>query len=220
MTNFQETKVQQVTLGEFLKQVREDQKKTLVQASRYTKIKKEYLAALEEGDYRFLPSLVFVKNYLKVYGRFLQLPWPDLEKKLKSEFPIYANSATPPVKVTAHWNRPALFLPRFIYLAVIVIVLAIFFTYMGWQVNNFLQPPPLEISYPPDGLVSAEKVLEVRGQTLPEAQVYINGQEIAVDQKGGFAEVVSLKDGFNDLQILAKTRHSKERIIYRQIIVE
>jgi cytoskeletal protein RodZ len=54
-----------------LKQARLDSGKTLEEISDSLKIRKQYLLALEEGDFQSMPAAVYVKGYLKLYANYL-----------------------------------------------------------------------------------------------------------------------------------------------------
>lgn len=205
------------TLGERLKQTRTELGISLAQASQATKINTQHLQYLEDGDYRHLPSSVYVKNYLKVYCAYLDLDWSRLETLYQNELFLFKKPATP--ARTSHLHKSALFLPKFFYAAGIGMVILILLIYLGVQINNFLEPPYLYIESPVDNLTTTDNFIEVIGKTLPEAQVSINGQESAVDAKGNFRENVSLAPGFNTLQITATTKHHRPQIINKQIIV-
>lgn len=88
------------TVGDILKQAREDKHITLEQASEITKIRLAYLKALEEGDYDKLPSEVYVRGFLRNYAEFLELPVEDVfaffrrDYKRQSEVPSYPTQTT------------------------------------------------------------------------------------------------------------------------------
>ncbi len=65
-------------LGEQLKEARTGKGLTLEEAAAATKIKLEYLRALEEGDYPALPPRAYVKGFLKIYSHYLSLDYPRL----------------------------------------------------------------------------------------------------------------------------------------------
>lgn len=62
------------TLGKYLSSARVAKGLDLHDASRQTRISIQYLKALEEEDFAKLPGSVFVKGFLKNYGKFLGLP--------------------------------------------------------------------------------------------------------------------------------------------------
>ncbi len=220
MTKFNQKNISAPTLGEKLYQVRQAQELSLEEISSKVKVKKEYLEYLEKGQYDLLPSAVFVENYLKVYSQFLHLPWDKVKQVYQEEQLAFKQSPEPPKQSAKHHGRPALLLPKFITLALVFIILLVFFIYLGLQINNFLQPPSLELSSPTDNITIDERFIEVTGKTAPEAQILINNQEIAVDKEGQFNELVSLQPGLNTLEITAKTKHSREQVVYKQIVVD
>ena len=71
------------TLGSLLKNEREKQQKTLEEISNKTKISKSILKAIEEDRHDLLPSLSYVKGFLKLYARELDL---DPEEVIKLYF--------------------------------------------------------------------------------------------------------------------------------------
>ena len=65
------TSFQLRTIGALLKERRKERKLTLGQISEITKIRSEYLKALEESNYDSFPSEVYLKGFLKNYAKFL-----------------------------------------------------------------------------------------------------------------------------------------------------
>jgi transcriptional regulator with XRE-family HTH domain len=61
------------TLGQYLRSARESRGIDLREAAQQTRISYNYLKALEEEDFSRLPGEVFVKGFLKNYGKFLRL---------------------------------------------------------------------------------------------------------------------------------------------------
>lgn len=72
--------------GAHLRRVREYKNVSLERLAFYTKIKPIYLQAIEDMAFSLLPSLVFVKGYVKEYARALKL---DVEKVLNSYLAYY-----------------------------------------------------------------------------------------------------------------------------------
>jgi cytoskeletal protein RodZ len=61
------------TLGQYLRSAREARGIDLHEAAQQTRIGIAYLKALEEEDFSKLPGEVFVRGFLKNYGKYLQL---------------------------------------------------------------------------------------------------------------------------------------------------
>jgi len=62
-------------------------------------------------------------------------------------------------------------------------------------------PPPLTVSFPPDGFMTDSPILEVSGRTESGASVTINGIQAAVGPDGSFSCSIPLRDGANMLNI-------------------
>ena len=61
------------SVGSYLRECRESRGITLEDASRVTRIGKNYLSALEEDRFETLPNPAYVKGFLRAYGIFLGL---------------------------------------------------------------------------------------------------------------------------------------------------
>jgi cytoskeletal protein RodZ len=61
------------SIGETLKDARETQRLSLQQAAQATRIKRDFLQALENDDFAALPGTTYTKGFLRNYGRFLNL---------------------------------------------------------------------------------------------------------------------------------------------------
>ena len=69
------------SLGQYLRSARESRGIDLHDAAQQTRISIVYLKALEEEDFSRLPGQVFVKGFLKNYGKFLRLDESEVMKK-------------------------------------------------------------------------------------------------------------------------------------------
>lgn len=118
------------TLGKYLRDAREALGIDLDEASKQTRIRIVYLKALEEEDFGKLPGDVFVRGFLKNYGKYLLLEESEVMirfEELKSEKAVPAVPAEkePAPSLSGHtWIRKSLVEP-FIWLAVIVIAFVI-----------------------------------------------------------------------------------------------
>ncbi len=63
----------QIEIGQILREAREDLKNSLEDAAKSLRIKKEYLMALEEGNFDSLPGTTYVSGFLKSYTQYLGL---------------------------------------------------------------------------------------------------------------------------------------------------
>jgi len=73
------------SIGQKLKQAREDQRITLEHASESTRIRVPYLKALETDDVSILPSPVQARGFLRNYADYLGLDFDRLLEELRAE---------------------------------------------------------------------------------------------------------------------------------------
>ena len=91
--------------GKFLKKERERRNISLEEISNFTKIKEDYLKAIEEDKYELLPPALYIKGYLNGYARYLALDPKDIVlqyqnflKSLEPPEPVEVQQQVPPPK--------------------------------------------------------------------------------------------------------------------------
>ena len=75
-------------VGARLRAAREARGLTLAQVEEETKIRRRYLAALEENRFDVLPGRVYAKAFLRTYARFLGLDGEELARELQMYHPL------------------------------------------------------------------------------------------------------------------------------------
>jgi cytoskeleton protein RodZ len=116
-------------LGERLRQARISASLTLDSASARTRIKRDFLDALETMDPRGLPSRAYAIGYLRTYANFLGLDAAECVDQFKAEVECDAGRATP----TAPQEKREIQLPRGTIGAVIILGFVI--VGAGWYGN-------------------------------------------------------------------------------------
>ncbi len=71
------------SIGQKLKEAREDKRLTLEKAFEATRIRVQYLQALEADDLSVMPSPVQARGYLRNYAEFLELDVPKLLDEMR-----------------------------------------------------------------------------------------------------------------------------------------
>lgn len=87
--------VNEAGLGSFLKSERERKGLTLEQLAKITKLRIRYVEALEKEDWDKLPSLVFVKGFIKTYTKALGLDYREVIMQFQSSIPVYDDLPRP-----------------------------------------------------------------------------------------------------------------------------
>jgi cytoskeletal protein RodZ len=69
------------SVGQYLRQTREAQGKTIDEVAKATRMSRQIIVALEEDRFSVLPAAVYVKGHLRTYARFLGLGEDDIIHK-------------------------------------------------------------------------------------------------------------------------------------------
>ncbi|MFA5072448.1 MAG: RodZ domain-containing protein [Nitrospirota bacterium] len=123
-----------VTLGKFLREARETRGIDLRDAAQQTRISIAYLKALENEDFSKLPGEVFVRGFLKNYGKFLNLNESEVLRKYAELKPLQALATAAPASpdeeipdVQEEKPRKKILIEPFLWAAGIVLALVLFF---------------------------------------------------------------------------------------------
>jgi transcriptional regulator with XRE-family HTH domain len=119
------------TLGRYLQDARNERGIDLREAAQQTRISIQYLQALESEDFSKLPGEVFVRGFLKNYGKFLSLDESEVmkrygelrQKPAASSSVVQPESSVPAAEKSRSWK---LSVEPFIWAAGIIIVLVVF----------------------------------------------------------------------------------------------
>ena len=223
MTVFKKKEIANKTLGERLKRIREEAGISLEEMEEKIAISKKYINSLEEGRYEDLPGEVYTKSFLKKYSQAVRVNEEKVMKMYEKEENVFRglnkdkkNQYRPPRGKVSF----SPFNPKFFKNGIIVLLILGILVYLGWELTNVISPPKLEVSYPPDKMVTTEKVLTISGQTEKEIKVLVNGKEVYVDTDGRFTEELVLKDGVNIIEISAHKKQGRESKITREILLK
>lgn len=214
----------QPTLGDELKAWREKRGMSTAQISKESNVQEKYIIALEKNDYSEMLEMLYAKNFLKSYLEVLGLKKSKFLKTFENEWQLARKTNEPESGARKLIKSPGLYqmavTPRLlkIFLTSLVGVAIIF--YLGWQINLLLKPPVLELTYPPNDLITTKAQVQIKGSTDPEAIIEINNQEVVTDSLGSFDHTLDLQRGLNIVTIKAWKRHSRSVTYYKKIILE
>ncbi len=208
-------------VGEMLKEEREKYRLSLDEVAKRTRIRSEYILALEESRFQDLPAAPFVKGYIKTYAKLLGLTYQPLVALLRRDYKESAKGAlipreflTPVIRDKLAWSPVTL---------VALLAASVFislFGYVGVQWYTLNKPPELTITAPEEKAIVASKVI-VTGKTHPEATVLVNLQPVSLQQSGAFeTEVFIPREGISTITIEAADRRGRTTIEQRTVVVE
>lgn len=209
------------SIGEILKQEREHHRLSIQELSKRSRIRKDYLIALESNDFGQLPASTFVKGYIRTYAQIFGFDHKPLQAMLRRDFKESAKGKLVP----REFINPVL-KKKFSWTPVTVVVLVlsgIFLSFVGYVMIawfNLQKPPRLEVNQPEDNQVVSAQVL-IDGQTLPDAVVSVNNQPVSLQVDGSFqTEVFLPREGMNTITIEATDRRGKSSTVQRTVKVE
>jgi len=228
MLKFKNKKIETIeSLGEKIKRHRESQGLNLEKIARKLQINSRYLKALENDDYKNLPAEIYTKNFIRRYSNLLNINEASAIALFNKEKKFFEKtSAKVPLK---YKNSKKTFLSRFIhfvltpstikysFIALIFIIIAFYITF---SINKIFSPPELIIKYPVENnIITMDNSITVEGVTEKEVELTINSKQILYDEDGRFKTTLDLHKDLNMIKIVAKKKHSKSNIIYKQVIV-
>lgn len=210
------------TVAELLQFARQQRGVELGDAAAALQISPLYLEALERGDYARLPCLIYSRNFIKQYGAYLNLHVPPLVRLFEQEWSLFekmqpALISVPrreQIKSSDFWK-----LPRLLRLSGALAAICLVIAYLAHGLYSLRQPPTLVVESPAEEQLLTKQLVQVRGKTEPEAEIFINSQMILSDAAGNFHESIPLLPGVNIIEIQAKKKYSRENKVYRKIIV-
>lgn len=209
------------TVGEILKKARNEAKFSLEEVESKIKIRKKYLQALEENSWNSLPSLAYIKGFLKNYSNFLNLNPDEMLAVFRRQYKFDEKEEVVPEGVSSPINEPIVrFSPQTVFISLGVLFILIFFVNLFFQYRAIVNPPVLTIASPNEGELLKSNTLTVKGSTDEDATVKINSKQISVNNKGEFSETFNLQTGINTITIESISKHGKKRTVTRTVTVE
>lgn len=223
-------------LGKFLFQALKKKNYDLSRLSELTKIPLWHLQALQDGNFDKLPPNVYMKGVFMRLTKFLDIGLGEIEEKYNedrsalSEQPETAEKQKDTESIVSgafhfrdrfkesYIGRNFLILtPRKIGIIFSILFLAVIFSYIWYQYDVLVGPPILSIITPARDSETENSRVDVRGKTLNDVYLTVNGQNVYVDQDGAFALSVELAAGLNAIEIVARNKMGKESKVVRQV---
>jgi len=225
MNSFRIKKIRRSNLGTKLREVREEKNINLEDVYQKIGIPVKYLQALEEERWKDLPGEVYLKIFLNKYCHLLNINFKLCFRQYQKQ--IKKNRALPTVRVKGGLKKRLnlffnFFTPQRFKIILILIVLIVLSGYLYFKINNYISPPDLVIGYPQESFETSDNIITIKGQTEAEATVFINGENISVEEDGSFNFDVKLKFGLNKFSITSQREHGRKNqkeimILKRQI---
>lgn len=208
------------TAGQLLSEARQKKRLSLEQVAERTKVRLEFLAAIEKDNYLVLPAGAYVKGFLQRYAQTVQLDPQTILAVFRRDYKEGKKGKIIPrdfIRPLSH--RSSFFTMRNLRIGVISFILLIITGYAGSLWWRMQQPPPLNIYEPEEGETVASPIV-ISGKTSVDAVVFINSQPASLSRDGLFsAQVTFDQPGEQKIQIKAVDRKQRETAIVRKVKV-
>lgn len=209
------------SVGEILKEEREYHRLSLDEVSKRTRIRVEYLRALESNQFDQVPAATFVKGYIRSYGQLFGFDHQPLLGLLRRDYRESARGKLIPREfIKPVLKRRVSWTPVSVIIIGVVTLFVSLLSYVGWQWYLFSLPPKLQVSEPAAEAVVGPQVV-VAGTTSNDATVFINAQPVPLQPDGSFSTTIYVPlEGTNTITIESRDRRGKTNRVQRSVVVQ
>lgn len=200
------------TAGELLKEKRLKKDLNIQDIAEKTRVKQEYLEAIERNDFDNLPALTFTKGFLRSYAKELRINPDTVVAMFRRDFTENdSGHIVPKGLVNPVGNRT-----RSIPVNTLLSGIAIFsfLIFLGFQLIKYYSLPKIDLHQPVNGEVYTKKIT-IKGQVESDSVVTINNQKIIADPSGQFTLDLTYPAGTHSIVVQATNRQGKTKLIQR-----
>lgn len=208
-----------VRVGQRLQAVRVKKALTLEQIATATKIKQNFLIAIERGEYNKLPSPAYAQGFVRNYADYLGLPKAEITALFKREFDEKKAYKVLPdgFAKTKEFPITQIRIQQSVIIACALMLLVVGF--LGFQYRFVFFAPSLSLNIQKNNVIQSENAI-VSGQTDSNATVTVNTEPVSVDDNGDFSKELTLFPGKSVITIIAKNKFGKQKIIQQPVFVK
>lgn len=199
------------SIGQILQETRIAKKLDVGDIARITRIRPQFLMALEADDYSQLPSGAIARGFIKNYSQFLGLSENQILSVFRRDFIENPEGRILPRGIGSPISQPSLWTPKTTIIAIVTTIITLFAVYIFYQYKIYTGAPPLTINSPQDQTRTLENTIEISGSTDPEAVLSVDGRSVALDKGGTYRFRVPLNLGENKVTIVAASKFGKTK---------
>lgn len=202
-----------ISIGQYLRDARLKKKYSLAHVEGITKIKREFLDAIERQEWTKLPAFPVVSGFVKSIAKSLDLDEVQAVAFLRRDYPPQKVRISPKPDV----SNKFLWTPKLTFFVGIFLVLALIVGYLGYEYVNFINPPRVEITDPKEGQVITRGLYTVDGKASAGSTVTVNNQQASVDDNGDFESQIEVTNELKEVVVVATSRSGKTTTVHRTI---
>ncbi len=199
-----------IKAGEKLQKARLEKGLSLDDVAKATKIKQSFLSDIEKGDYQNLPSTSYAQGFVRNYAKFLELSEEEILALFRREFDDEKAYRVLPKGLEAKNEFPIVRLKIGQTVFIGALVLLAFLGYILFQYRYAFMDPPLEILAPRNLTTVSSTQINVVGRTDSSSTVFVNQNEVSVDQNGNFQKEINVFPGKTTITVKAVNKFSRQ----------
>ena len=205
------------TAGQILASTRAAKNLGLSDITTATRIKSDYLQAIETDDYRQLPNSTVAKGFIKNYAQYLGLDWHRVLAVFRRDFvenplgQIIPRGMVQPVTQKFVWT------PKTTLFSAVIGLFLLFGGYLFYQFRLLSGPPRLSLDQPSQTQITSETNVVISGSTDPEATLSVNGESVILHKGGKFFFGFPLAPGENRITVTATSNSGKSTSLTRTV---
>ena len=209
-----------ISIGTQFQEERKNKNLSIEEVAKATKIRPDFLNAIERGDYKKLPSPAYAYGFVRNYARFLGLP---VEKSLaifRREFDEKKAVEVLPRGLT---NSSDFSLPRFKIGKSAVVVGAVFLViaaFLFFQYRAALFNPNLDIDVPKENQILSSLNIEVSGKTDPNGILMVENEQVTINPDGSFKKQITVFPGSTSLTFQVENKFGRTTTVEREINIK
>ncbi|OGD75024.1 hypothetical protein A3A84_02945 [Candidatus Collierbacteria bacterium RIFCSPLOWO2_01_FULL_50_23] len=186
------------TIGEILRTARKDRGLTTGELSGITKIDTRHIEAIEENDFKSLPSATFTKGFVRNLAISLGKDPNEWVALLRRDYHAITPSNSPQIRRARRFSLGSLLQSQTLLIGLGAVVFSV---YLAFQYRAVITPPPLEVASPAKDAVLVSPVV-VEGKTASGTTVTVNDDlKITPDAEGRFMTKLNLSPGGNEIKV-------------------
>ena len=209
-----------IRAGQKLKDERTKKKLTLEDISNATKIRVEFLFAIEKGEYDKLPSFSYAQGFVRNYAKFLDLEEKEILALFRREFDQEKVYKVLPEGLVEQKEMP---LKRFKIKQAVILIILLFILLSGFIIFQYRYAfisPPIKLTSPTEMAVLSSSTILVLGKTDPNSTITVNDEQVSINQDGDFRKEITGFPGKATITIKAVNRFGKQTTFERHVVIK
>jgi len=207
------------TIGQQFAEERKNKGLSLKEVAKETKIKEEFLRAIETGDFKSLPSSAYASGFVRNYAKYLDLPPEKSLALYRREFDEKKNVEVLP----RGFSNPNEYAPpKFRFGRTALLIVGLFIVVAGFLIYQYraaIFNPSLKIESPIENQEIKSLKLNVKGKTDSSVTLNINNRQVPVETDGSFEKEITVFPGESVITISVENKFGRVTVVERKILV-